>query len=475
MGTGPVCSWTQGTYFTHLVSTFSLKREHGPLFVRSRLKEIFVKNKSYIGLIQLRQFRLLWLGQTTSQLGNTFYDIALIWLALQITHQNYLSIGLVIFARFLPYLAFGLIGGAYSDRWNRKYTMLACDSFSALVVLLLPLANMLGQLNLWELAGTAFLLSTLRVFFAPSLQSSLPDVVPEELLSAANGLIHSSYQVAEVVGPLVATTLFVFVAPISLFLFDSLTFFVSVGTLLFVHLPVIAEPEQTVRPKIIHDILGTFLVLRDVPIVLVSILLFGIEVLTVAGITRLGLPAYTIQVLHGGAQIYGLLVSGMAFGTVIGGLLAGLVRTTEARPLGLMIFVSWIGYGIFLMLLPLTGWLPLAIAFTMLAGGVGAFVDVLMVVLIQRHTPREAIGRIFSLWSTVANISESASSPLIGLLFGFFGLVPVFVSCSLFTALVGLLSVLGLQRIKPRAQSASLLEEMHVPEQEQTVLVDSRG
>lgn len=431
-----------------------------------------MNKKGYLGLIRHHQFRLLWLGQTTSQFGNTFYDIALIWLALQITHQNYPGIGLVMLARFVPYLFFGLFGGAYSDRWNRKYTMIICDGLSSLVVLFIPLMSFSGHLNLWHLAITAFLLSTLRLFFMPSLQAALPDIVPEEQLSAANGLLHSSYQTAEVVGPLVAASLFLLMAPANLFVFDSLTFLVSVGTLLFVHVAPLMRESQTTQPNILQDVLGTFQILYKIPVVLVSILLFGIEVLLIAGILRLGLPAYTIQILHGGVQIYGLLVSGMALGTIVGALFAGLVRGEQARSLGSLIFLSWIGYGVFLMLLPFTGWLPLALLLASLAGGVGAFVDVLMAILIQRHTPKEAIGRVFSLWSTLANIGESASSPVIGLLFGLFSLFPIFVGCCFITAVVGLLGILGVRRVKPRAQPAHILAETASYEEAQACLTE---
>jgi MFS transporter, DHA3 family, macrolide efflux protein len=404
--------------------------------------------KNYLALLHHRYFRLLWLGQTTSQFGNIFYEIALIWLALQITHQNYPSIGLVIFARFLPYLLFGLLGGAYSDRWNRRYTMIVCEGLSGIVVVLLPILDILGKLALWHLAAVAFLLSLLRVFFMPSLQASLPDVVPEEQLAKANGLMHSSFQLVEVVGPLVAGSLFVIIPPRNLFLFDSLTFFVSVITLLFVRLPLTTSRPQTTQTNIIRDVFEIFQMLREVPIVLLSILLFGVEVLANAGLLRLGLPAYTIQILRGGTQTYGLLVSGMALGTIIGALFAGLVSNTTPKFLGAAIFLCWAGYGAFLGLLPLTNWLPLALMLVILAGSVGAFVDVLMTMLIQRHVPKNGMGRAFSLWSTLANIGESASSPLTGMMLGFFGFFPAFIGCSLFTVIGGLLSFLSILRGK---------------------------
>src|SRR6185503_11363751 len=155
----------------------------------------------YQALARNRNFVLIWLGQTTSRFGDTFHDLALVWFALQISGQDYWSVGLILFAENAPFLFFGLLGGVASDRWDRKKIMIVSDILRGFVVLLLPLLDILGLLALWHLAVIAFLLTSLRVFFQPALQASVPQVVTEQHVVAANGLLFASYQAASVLGP----------------------------------------------------------------------------------------------------------------------------------------------------------------------------------------------------------------------------------------------------------------------------------
>ena len=126
-------------------------------------------HRRYGVLLGDRGFRLLWSGQTTSQFGDAFYEIALVWLALEVGGRRPAAVGAVIFARALPYLFFGLIAGACADRWNRRRTMIAADLVRAVIVLSVPFLHGMGMLRLWHLVVVAFLLTTARSFFHPSL------------------------------------------------------------------------------------------------------------------------------------------------------------------------------------------------------------------------------------------------------------------------------------------------------------------
>src|SRR5262249_6089357 len=139
-----------------------------------------------------------------SQLGDAFYDIALVWLALQLMHQDPFSVGVIVFARAIPYLLFGLIGGAYADRWDRRRTMVCCDLLRALAVAVVPIASFLGVLSFWHLVVVAFLLTTFRALFHPALQASVPLVIPDRQLVSANAILHASLQATGVIGPVVA-------------------------------------------------------------------------------------------------------------------------------------------------------------------------------------------------------------------------------------------------------------------------------
>lgn len=127
----------------------------------------------------------LWLGQTISQLGDSIYEMAIVWFALKLTGSP-LSTGMVALAAALPYPILGLVAGAYVDRWNRKTTMIRADLLRAAVLVTIPVLSAFGALRVWHLAAAAFALTSSRVFFYPALMASLPAVVPKEQLVRAN-------------------------------------------------------------------------------------------------------------------------------------------------------------------------------------------------------------------------------------------------------------------------------------------------
>lgn len=393
---------------------------------------------SYRVLFRDRNFTFIWLGQTTSRFGDTFHDLALVWLALQISNQHYWSVGLVIFAECAPYLFFGVLGGVFSDRWDRKRTMIICDVLRGLTVLFLPLLAVMGLLAIWHLAMIAFVLTSLRTFFQPSLQASVPQVVTEQQIVPANGMLLASYQAASVLGPIAAGFLFASLPVAILFVLNGATFFVSALTICFVHLPPFRCEEAAEKSSVRMDISDTIRTLRSAPIVLWSILLSALGIFLMAGLLRLGLPAFTTQVLRSGPEVYGLLMSGMAFGTVVGALLSGRLHTSKY---GVLLFGGWVFYGLFLALIGVSGWAPLAILLTTLTGVAGAVIDVMLVSLIQLSVPQQQLGKVMSFFLTLANIGESASSLLIGALLGVFTAVSVLIGSGAAAGVVGLVGL----------------------------------
>src|SRR6185295_484644 len=114
-------------------------------------------------------------------------------------------------------------------------------------------------------------------------------------------------------------------------------------------------------------------------------------------------------------ETYGLLMGAMGLGTVAGALTIGRFRI---QALGTAIFLGWICWGAFFGLLGLSTWLPLALLLAALAGVAESVIDLLMVVLFQQSIPQEQLGKVFSFWSTVANMGDSLSGLLIGVLLG---------------------------------------------------------
>ncbi len=200
------------------------------------------KEASVLSLFRNRSFLWLWLAYVISNLGDTALSIALPVTVYNATNSK-AALGFSIIFGTLPVLLFGLAGGVFADRWNRRRTMITADLGRALAVLLLLLIPSTHfALSAVHGAGTktlftandrtlvyvaSFLVASFSCFFSPSRQSLLPALLPREKLLQANGLMLSSSQATLLLGPALGGMLLLCFHPRGVFLFDAATFVVS--------------------------------------------------------------------------------------------------------------------------------------------------------------------------------------------------------------------------------------------------------
>jgi MFS family permease len=110
---------------------------------------------------------LLWSAQTISQAGDSIYQLALLWLVLDMTNSSIIT-GIVAMSAYLPALIFGLYAGVFSDRFNRLHLMIFSNGGQAIVVLMIPLFLWYGYDNVWMICGLAFIRSCFNTFFQPA-------------------------------------------------------------------------------------------------------------------------------------------------------------------------------------------------------------------------------------------------------------------------------------------------------------------
>ena len=171
-----------------------------------------------------------WTGQTISNLGSSITLFALPLLVYILTGSA-LNLGISAAANFLPYLLFGLILGAFTDRVDRKRMMIFTDIARALVVATIPLQASLGHLSVWWIYGVGFVHSTLTICFNAGEFAAIPSLVNQDDLVTSNGRIQASYSGASVAGPLLAGLLVTRVPVSTLMLFDALSFLISAFSL----------------------------------------------------------------------------------------------------------------------------------------------------------------------------------------------------------------------------------------------------
>jgi MFS family permease len=173
-------------------------------------------------------FRMLWIGQVLSDTGTSAALIAYPLLILALTHSAALA-GVVGTARLLVQLVLGLPGGALSDRFDRRLTMITCDSVRAVVLALLAALVLLHMVSWLVVLVVSVIDGGANVLFDPSANAALPAIVADEQLEPAWAATEARGYAAGLVGPALGGFLFGLGSAVP-FLADSFSYVVSAGT-----------------------------------------------------------------------------------------------------------------------------------------------------------------------------------------------------------------------------------------------------
>jgi MFS family permease len=173
------------------------------------------------------RFRLLWIGQVLSDTGTEAALIAYPLLILALTHSAVIA-GAVGTVRLVAQLVLGLPGGALSDRFDRRRTMIACDSIRAAVLGLLA-GLVLAHLVTWPVVlAVSVIDGAANVLFDPSASAALPGIVADEQLERAWAATEARAYGAGLAGPALGGFLFALGRAVP-FLGDALSYLVSAG------------------------------------------------------------------------------------------------------------------------------------------------------------------------------------------------------------------------------------------------------
>ncbi|HVX45176.1 MAG TPA: MFS transporter [Mycobacteriales bacterium] len=152
-------------------------------------------------LLQHRDFRMLWAGDSLSQFGYMVTTLAMPLLAVRTLHATPFEVGLLTTCEYLAFLVIGLPAGAWVDRMRRRNVMITADLGRAVALGSIPLTAALGALTLWQVYLVVLVTGALTVFFDVSYQSYLPFLVGREHLAEGNAKLQGTQSVAQVAGP----------------------------------------------------------------------------------------------------------------------------------------------------------------------------------------------------------------------------------------------------------------------------------
>ncbi|MGW4291511.1 MFS transporter [Micromonospora chersina] len=367
-----------------------------------------------------RDYRLLWSAAVSSRFGDALRTPALALLAAALTRDPR-AIAAVTVAGQLPPLLFGLLGGAYADRWDRRRTMAAVDGARAVVVAALAVLVATGRAGVAALAAAAFLLATLGTLFDASAFALLPSLVSPAGLATANGRLQAGTAVAGgLLGTPLAGVLFALAASLP-FAVDALTFALAAALVLALRPLPAAAPRPAGRGVWREAWAGMRWVRRDRVLWGIALASAGSN-LAISGVMAV-LVLYALGALRVPAQAYGLFAAGVVAGGLLGALVAGRVAARfgtmpalRAVLLGQTVALT----GFALARGPVTGGVALA-AF---AAGTTIW-NSLWSAYGQGHVPAELLGRVGAAQRVVGLAAAPVGAALAGLAGEAYGVGPV--------------------------------------------------
>ncbi|RMF08310.1 MAG: MFS transporter [Candidatus Neomarinimicrobiota bacterium] len=337
---------------------------------------------------------LLWSAQTITAMGDAIYQIALVWLILDLT-GNAAVTGLVAMSAYLPALVFGLWAGVFADRHHRLPIMLFSQISQALTVAFIPLIIWKG----WAYSGLvgilAFLRASFGTLFPPAFNALVPSLVPKSRLVRANSLLSTATQLAYLLGPAAAGSLLQFLSLPWMFILDCLSFLITFALLLSLRSAERARSGTAGPAPTWKDLLDGFRYFREKPALGFMMALTVINNLFIMGPAIVGMPVLVKQALQGTAADYAFVEALMALGMLIGS--AVVYRYLHPLKSGTLLLVGMVLDGLTYSLFLWARSLPFVMVMIVIHGIGIPFIVISRTALIQKHAASPYHGRLFSI------------------------------------------------------------------------------
>jgi len=354
-----------------------------------------------------RNFQLFFGGQLISLVGTWMQTVAQSWLVYKLTGSG-LLLGSVGFASQIPVFLFAPLGGITADRSNRHRVVIATQTASMILALVLAALTLTHRITVKEIFVLAALLGVVNAFDIPGRQAFLVDMVGKEDLMNAIALNSSMFNGARVVGPAVAGVLVARLGEGWCFFANGVSYVaVIVGLLMMnVHAPARASAQTSPFEHIME---GFRFVSKTAPI---RALLLLLGVVSVTGMPYVVLmPIFADRILHNGGQELASLIGSRDLGAVRLGILMGasgvgallgaltLAMRSGIKGLGTWVSVCCAGFGVSLILFAFSTsfWLSVLLLLP-----VGYFIMLQMAssnTLIQAMVPDALRGRTMAVYS----------------------------------------------------------------------------
>jgi len=292
-----------------------------------------------LSALRSRNFRLLWLSQSASVVGDALVIVAI---GLYVTRRtgNPSDVGVVLAAYAVPLVLFVLVGGVFADRLPRQAVMVVADVVRGVLHGALALLILTDVVQVWHMVVIGLLFGTAEAFFRPAYTGLVPQTVPEKDIQGAQALGGVSREIASFASPALATALVLGVGGAAAFGLDAATF--AVSAVLLSRVRTRSRGEAPVRSTVRGELGEGWTAVRERPWVWGTIAAFSAALLlALAPFFVLG--AAVAREVYGSDAVFGLTNAAWGAGTVTGAVMGSRWRPRRPMLAGMLAAVPWPG------------------------------------------------------------------------------------------------------------------------------------
>ena len=356
--------------------------------------------------LQVRNYRLYYIGQIVSTSGTFMQSVAQAWLVLKLTNSG-TALGIATALQYLPILVLGPYGGVIADRFSKRKILYFTQSISGVLALILGILVLTNLVRVWMVYVLAACLGMVNVFDNPTRQTFYVELVGADHLRNAVTLYSTLVNLARIIGPAIAGGLIAVVGLAPCFLINGVSYAAVVIMLALIHMDELhlSPPVPRTRGQLAEG----FRYVLSTPVLGASLLMMAI-IGTLTYEFQVSLPLIAQFTFKGDASSYAFLSAAMGVGAAFGGILFASRKGIEPYKL---VSASLL-FGLAVVAAALMPSLHLTGLALVLVGMASINFSSLGNSTLQLESSPQMRGRVMSFWSIAFLGSTTIGGPLVG-------------------------------------------------------------
>ena len=356
--------------------------------------------------LSVRNYRLYFSGQVLSNAGTWMQRVAQDWLVLDLSGTSAVALGITTGLQFLPFLLFSLWSGTLADRLDRRKLLIWTQVAAGILSAVLGVLTLTGHATVALVYVMAFLLGCAGAIDNPARQAFVHEIVGQDVLPNAIALNSTSFNLARLVGPAIAGLMIAATGSGWVFLVNAASYVVVIVTLLLMR---VDELHPQVREKGSVKLKAGLTYVRNRRR-LMLVLSLAFVVATFGLNYQITMALMARQQFHLGAEAFGLMSTSLAFGALVGSLLAARRRHVPLR----LVVVAALVFGAVEIAV---GFSPTYIAMLVVlpfAGGLAMTFTTSAQSFLQLHSDAWVRGRVMGIYTLLFFGGTPLGAPVIG-------------------------------------------------------------